>query len=164
MINVATQGWVLLKYKPAVWFFEVPLLWHKVFVITVSLLYDSGTPDDTVMLLDLLVGSTLFMCVVALARPELHVIVVDRRYFQLGPGLVLRRLFLVLVTKPYVDKAGQTGLTGADKVEILALVCLLMVYAVCYWCWSITEADPATNRPLTAIEDAGTTVSHLCAP
>ena len=58
---IESYGWVLLKYKPARWFFEIPLLWHKVFTISAGMALDSGAHAATGLLLKLLIGTTVVM-------------------------------------------------------------------------------------------------------
>ena len=49
------QGWVLLKYKPVRWWFEIVLIIYKVFVITVTKTLDSGEGNTELRQLGLLV-------------------------------------------------------------------------------------------------------------
>ena len=112
-MSLLAQAWILLKYKPSCYWFEVPFLAYKCVVIAAGELLDSGSDEDTTLLLTILTASALAM------------------------------LALVVVFKPFRDKEdGQKGFSGADKAEIIALASMLVNLATGWVCWLIKQERP----------------------
>ena len=65
-------------------------------------------------------------------------------------------LLLVMVDLPYRDKSGTSGMTHADKLQILVLAGQLANYGVAYWCLTTKIDRRKRDVPLTA-----TTGSYL---
>ena len=64
------NAWVVLKYKPSAWWFELPLLVYKLVVISASQLLNSGSEDNTAaLLLSLLAATATLLALVVLVRP-----------------------------------------------------------------------------------------------
>lgn len=64
------NAWVVLKYKPSAWWFELPLLAYKLVVISASQLLNSGSEDNTAaLLLSLLAATATLLALVVLVRP-----------------------------------------------------------------------------------------------
>ena len=120
------QAWILLKYRPACYWFEVPFLAYKCVVIAAGELLDSGSAEDTKLLLMILTASAGGM------------------------------LVFVVVSKPFRDKEdGQKGFSGADKAEIIALVSMLVNLCVGWMCWLIKEERSLGNWEELAVNIIG---------
>ena len=112
-MSLLAQAWILLKYKPSCYWFEVPFLAYKCVVIAAGELLDSGSDEDTTLLLTILTASAIAL------------------------------LACVVVFKPFRDKEdGQEGFSGADKAEIIALVSMLVNLATGWVCWLIKQERP----------------------
>ena len=91
----------------------MPFLAYKCVVIAAGELLDSGSDEDTTLLLTILTASAVAM------------------------------LACVAVFKPFRDKAeGQKSFSGADKAEIVALVSMLLNLATSWVCWLIKLERP----------------------
>ena len=123
------NGWVLLKYQPSTWWFEFVLIYHKIIVIIASEKLNSGTKADTHTLLRVLCVSTVLL------------------------------ILIVAVRKPFRDSEGTTGLTEADKSELISLLCYLGEMGVAWICLQVRE-DRQSNR-LTKPEESMVTVITL---
>jgi hypothetical protein len=123
---VESHGWLLLKYKPSRWWFEFPLILHKIAVISATILLDSGRPE------------------------------INQRLMVVLSSLTIAMLVLVAVDKPFRDGSGTEGMTGADKCEVVSLASLLANYAVGFWCHSIQVGQDIDaeedDRQLTTVE------------
>ena len=107
--GLRSQAWVLLKYKPARFWFEVPFLTYKCIVIVAAETLDSGSAEDTALLIGILAWTVTVMLVV------------------------------IAVAKPFRGADDDFGLTSADKSEIVALLSMLLNVAIGWWCWTIKE-------------------------
>ena len=91
----------------------MPFLAYKCVVIAAGELLDSGSDEDTTLLLTILTASAVAM------------------------------LACVVVFKPFRDKEdGQEGFSGADKAEIIALASMLLNLATGWVCWLIKQERP----------------------
>ena len=123
------NGWVLLKYKPSFWWFEFVVIYYKIWMVCVSSLLKSGDLSSMRSLLTCTAGATVVMLVVVVAG------------------------------KPFRDSEGHEGYTGADKSEILSLLCYLGELGVGMACINIRRSRD--NHELTALEAGMTTLAGL---
>ena len=113
---VFVQAWILLKYKPNRYWFEIPFLAYKCIAISAGELLDSGTVGDTKMLLGVLSANTFAM------------------------------LILVLIDKPFRGEHTELSeLTGGDKSQVVSLLSMLANFGIGWWCWYNTSDRELTS-------------------